>query len=195
MVLLSTGFHLFVVYARTARPLVPLLCLLGGWAIFALTASRPNWRPAVMAVVSVAALLQFLPHFTRVFPREVEARVLAEVGNPKRTLSVTGSLYRPLQLPVNRPDLALVNAQMLYPVRSYVGFPAGQVVFSLPHPLSYPPYQYEGHTPRERRLLREHDIAIKLIRLADPGSLPDHPPAPFVFTAADRPDGLDHGRR
>jgi len=57
---------------------------------------------------------------------------------------VAGSLYAPLALPVQRPDLVLVNAQLLYPVRDYIGYPAGLTLVSLEHPLSYLPFQYEA---------------------------------------------------
>jgi len=194
MALMSTGLERFVVYARTARPLVPLLCLAGGWAVRDLLAS-PRVRRIAMAAVVAAAGLQFAPHFTRVFPREAEARILTEVGNPKSGLSVDGCIFRPLYLPVTRPDLVLVNAQPLYPVRTYAGYPAGRVLWEAPNPLGYLPYQYEGHTPRERRLLREHDIAIKLIRPDHPESVPNYPDPARLFSDADRADGFDHGRR
>jgi hypothetical protein len=191
MVLTSTVLHLFVLYGRTARPLVPLGCLLGGWALHVLTANHPR-RPFAAAAVVLLAALNFWPSFTMQFPREIEFDVLRELGNPKSALTFDGCISRPLLLPVVRPGYALVNAQLLYPVRKYTGYPRGEVLLSIPHPLSYAPYQYEGHTPRERRLLRENDIAVKLIRLADPPSVPDHPPPDRLFTAADRPDGYDH---
>jgi hypothetical protein len=142
----------------------------------------------------VLGLLPVPAHVTRLFPREVELQVLGEVGIPKHALSVTGTLYRPLALPVTRPNLALVNAQFLFPVRDYAGYPAGRVLFSLPHPLAYAPYQYDGHSPRERALLRGHDLAIRLILLENPAAVPDHPPPSSLFTGQDRPDGRDRGR-
>jgi hypothetical protein len=113
---------------------------------------------------------------------------------PKRCVTFSGVIYRPLALPVSRPDLALVNAQFLYPLRDYVSHPACTVLLGKEHPLAYPPYQYEGHVPRERRLLRAHPPALQLVRLAQPGVVPDHPAPALTFTGADRPDGRDHGR-
>jgi hypothetical protein len=194
MVLMSTGLGKFVLYARTARPLVPLFCVVGGWAVQEFTVHFPR-RRLVALVVAGLALLNFAPHFLQTFPRDVEGRILATLGNPKAGLSVDGCIFRPLVLPVVRPELVLVNAQFLYPVRAYAGYPEGKVLLAIANPLGYVPYQYEGHTPRERRLLRENDITVKLIRLADPGAVPDHPPPDRLFTDADRPDGFDHGRR
>jgi hypothetical protein len=193
LVLVSTGLHRFVLYGRTVHALVPLFCLAGGWALAELLQGRARaLRLAAGGGVGFAAALMFAPHFGRLFPREIELQVIAGIGNPKRCLSFTGPIYRPLALPVTRPDLALANAQFLYPLRGWVDYPAGAVIFSLPHPLAYPPFQYEGHTPRERRLLREHPVAIRLIRLADPAAVPRDPPPASLFGEGDRPDGYDH---
>jgi hypothetical protein len=189
LVLFSAGLERFVVYARTVKPFVPLFCLLGGWGLSRLVALRPTLRPLALAALALTVLLHFSPHFLRVFPRETEIAVLRSWGNPKRTLSVAGSIYIPLALPVSRPDLALVNAQLLYPVRAHRGFPAGRTVLAVGHALSYPPFQYESHTPRERALLRTHDISIRLIQLAAPASLPDDLPPAERFRPEDRPTG------
>lgn len=189
----STGLQKFVVYARTVRPLVPLMCLLGGFGLHQLAAYRPRWRPALAGLVVAAALFNLAPHFGRVFPREFEFQVLEELGMPKRCVTFSGVIYRPLALPVSRPDLALVDTQFLYPLRAYVGPPAGTVLLGKEHPLAYGPYQYEGHVPRERRLLRAHAPTLQLVRLARPGAVPDHPAPALTFTGADRPDGRDHG--
>jgi hypothetical protein len=90
---------------------------------------------------------------------------------------------------VTRPDLALVNAQLLYPIRDYIGFPAGESLLRLENPLSYEPFQYEGHTPRERQLLRTRDISIQLVRLSNPSGVPDDLPWAERFQNAERPTG------
>jgi len=188
----SVGLKLFVVYARTCRPLVPLLCLPGAYALHTLAARRPRLTPLLAGFVIAGAGVMFVPHFNRVFPRDVEFQVLGQYGLTKHWLTFTGCIYQPLALPVKRPDLVLVNAQRLYPLRDYRGYPPGTVLFSVAHPLAYRPYQYEAHTPRERALLREHEPDIRLIRLADPAAVPDNPPAALNFTASDRADGYDH---
>lgn len=193
LVLFSVGLEKFVVYARTVKPLVPFFCLAGGWAAARLLADRPHvMRLMAVAACCGAGAAHFSPHFVRIFPAELEVRILRDLGNPKHTLSVSGSLYFPLALPVQRPDLALVNAQLIYPVRDYLGYPAGATILSCAHPLSYLPFQYESHNPRERTLLRTHDIRIRLIRLHDPDGTPNDLPPPLRFTSDDRPDGRRH---
>lgn len=189
LTLFSTVLERFVVYGRTVKPLVPVLCLLGGWALARQLAPRAALKPLVALVLAAAAAVHFAPHFTRVFPREFETAVLRDWGNPRHALTVTGSIYVPLALPVNRPQLALVNAQFLYPVRTAFPAPPGATLLRFEHPLSYEPFQYEGHTPRERTLLRETDIAMRLIRLAAPETVPDHPPPGLLYRNSDRPTG------
>lgn len=193
LVLFSVGLERFVVYARSVKPLVPFLCLAGGWAASRLLANQPRAARLLAAGCCVTALAQFAPHFTRIFPAEVEVDLLRNIGNPKHTLSVSGSLYRPLARPVQRPDLILANAQMLYPLRQFIDFPPGFALLTFEHPLSYLPFQYEGHNPRERTLLRTHDIRIRLIKLAQPAGVPDDLPVPLRFTPADQPDGRRSG--
>jgi hypothetical protein len=189
LVLMSVGLSVFVVYARTVKPLVPLLCLMGGWSLVRLTSGRPWLKAAGAAAFVASGILMALPHVSRVFPREVEIAILRAQGNPKHTLSVSGSIYIPLTIPVTRPDLALVNAQLLYPIRGYIGFPAGETLLRLENPLSYEPFQYEGHTPRERQLLRTRDISIQLVRLSNPAGVPDDLPWAERFQNAERPTG------
>ena len=57
------------------------------------------------------------------------------------------------------------------------------------HPLTYAPFQYECHTPRERALLRRENISIQLIQLAHPDALPDNPPLSLLYQPEDFPTG------
>jgi hypothetical protein len=189
LVLASVVMEKFVVYGRTVKPLVPLFCLLAGWAVGGLVGGRRSLRWIGAAALAACALVHFAPHFARVFPRDVEITVLRNFGNPKRTLSMSGSIYIPLALPVTRGDLALANAQMIYPVRAFIGFPEGRTLFRIEHPLTYAPFQYEGHSPAERAMLRTQDISMRLISLSHPAQVQDDLPIPLRFQATDRSTG------
>jgi hypothetical protein len=189
LVLSSTVMEKFVVYGRTVKPLVPLVCLLAGWGLRHLIGERTWLRVLVSFALAASCFLSFAPHFFRVFPRDAEIAVMRDLGNPKRSLSVSGSIYIPLPLPVTRPDLVLVNAQMIYPIRGYIGYPEGTTLMRIEHPLTYAPFQFEGHTPRERAILQSEDISIRLIRLADPARTPDDLPLNLRFQNSDRPTG------
>jgi hypothetical protein len=189
LVLFSVFLEKFVVYARTVLPMVPFFCLAGGWALRQLVADRALLKGAAAAGLALAGLVHFAPHFTRVFPRDVEILVLRNFGNPKHSLSVSGSLYAQLDLPVTRPDLALVNAQLIYPLKEYIGYPEGKVLLRVENALTYRPFQYECYTPRERRLIRTEDISICLIQLRNPAEVPDDLPRRFRIQGSDRPMG------
>jgi hypothetical protein len=164
--------------------------VLGGWAFESVITSRPRARVYLMILTVGLGCFNWVPHFTMSFPIEVETTVLKTLGNPKHTLSFSGSLYWPLfPIPVSRPDLILVDAQMIYPIRDPLPPPEGMTLFSIFHPLNYKPFQYECHSPRERALLRAHPPSIRLVRLNKPADFPDDPPMALRFTAADRPDG------
>lgn len=168
LVLLSTGLERLVVYGRTLKPLVVPCALLGGWALAAALARAPRLALPAVAALAAAAALNFAPHFTQVFPRDVEAAVARQYGEPARALSVADAIPFPPRRPVTRPDLLLVNAQPLYPVGAPVPLPPGEVLLRVTHPLSYLPFQYEGHRPEERARLRQTDISIRLLRLQHP---------------------------
>lgn len=189
LVLFSNGLERFVVYARTVLPFTPFFCLGGGWAVAALLKNWPRAQLVAAGLLAGLAAGQLKPHFSRVFPREIEMAVLKAYGVPKHSLSVSGSLYIPLGLAVTRPDLVLVNAQLLYPLRGYLGDPPGRTLLKFDHPLSYLPFQYESHTPAERTFLRTHDISIRLIQLSSPGQIPNDLPQAWRFRNEDRPTG------
>jgi len=193
LIFMSVGLEKFVVYARSCRPMLPFIAIVAGWMLSRLCQQR--WQAGLAGLLLGATLLgSFVHHLGRVFPRDVEQRVLADFGVTKRWISFSGSLYRPLALPVSRPDLGLGNTLLIYPVREFEGRPAGEVIFSLDHPLNYFPFQYESHTPRERSLLRQNPPRMELIRLAAPEEVPDHPPWEDIYQATDRPDGYDRQR-
>ncbi len=189
LVLFSVVLEWFVVYARTVLPFAPLFCLVGGWAVADRLKTHKRLQVATAVFLAVPAALQFAPHFGRVFPREIEIAIMKHYGVPKHSLSVIGSLYLPLALPVNRPDLVLVNAQLVYPARDYLGYPPGKVLLRFENPLNYLPFQYESHTPAERNFLRTHDISIQLIQLQDPAAIPNDLPSALRFQSANRPTG------
>lgn len=192
LVFASCFAHCFVVYARTVKLLLPLLCFLGAWAIREALPLMQSRRLAWIgvAVLVFAALSNMIPFWGMAFPRELELDVLRAAGNPKRVLTYSGSIYIPLAMPVRAPALALVNTQLVYPIRDFEPLPAGEFLLLKEHPLSVKLFQYESHTPRQRALLRKHGIVMGLMHLKHPSSVPDNPPQRLWFSAQDRSDGL-----
>ena len=165
LTIFSVILQIFSVNGRNVKPLVVFFALGGGWAMRRIATTKPlNF--AFVVILLCAGSHSFLDHARRVFPTEVRQQLARQGIVPQFLTSFADSFPWPQSTPTSRPDLALLNAQTLFPTREYRGFPAGEVLFSLPHPLTYRPYQYEGATPEERTNLRCLDIAMKLIRLA-----------------------------
>lgn len=180
LVLTSVGLEKFVVYARTARALVPFICLLAAYGLERLLSREPRWRPMVVVSVVLMAGANFAPSFALTYPRETKQAIWQNFGVPKQALSFRGSFYPSPVKNVTRPDLVLVNAQLIYPLGEPIGYPRGRELWSVSHPQNFVPYQYDGLTPRERALLKEHPLFIKLIQVADPSAVPDNPPLDLV---------------
>lgn len=145
LALSSTILHRFVVYGRLTRPLVPMLCLITAAAIGAGLRRLPARRQRVLLVVLIAgvvaqAAVNFRVPLRQEYPNDFVARVRRDYPPPH----------------------AFVNARHLYPGPESVTIPPGyrEIAVSL-HPLEYLPYQYEGFTPAERRVLRARDIRMK----------------------------------
>jgi hypothetical protein len=141
----STLLHTFVVYGRLARPLIPFFCLV---AAFALEQIRTSKTRAVQALVPLAiallvgqAAVNFEQPLKQTFPDHLERQ------------------YGPSHL----TDLIWVNVEHIYPEPRRALIPEEIVlVHQAPHPLQFLPYQYEGYTPAQRRLLRTTDIRMRI---------------------------------
>jgi hypothetical protein len=65
--------------------------------------------------------------------------------------------------PSHLSDLIWVNVEHIYPEPRQTLIPDQVVlVHQAPHPLEFLPYQYEGFTPAQRRVLRSTDIRMRL---------------------------------
>lgn len=194
-VVVSVVAHVFVINARMTKPLVPLIALVGGWGLSWCWQANRGVGVAAAAAIVAASLINLLPNYVLVFPREFEAAAIGRVGHPKRAASVSGTFFASSPVTVTAPDYLLLNAHYLFPVRGALSIPEGEIVFSAEHPLAHRPYQFDGFTPRQRELLRTADIRMKLIRLAKPSEVPDLPDPALRATNDDWPDGFDSEAR
>lgn len=172
LVLASVGLEKFVVYGRTARPLALLLVPAAAAGLAALLATRPRWRAPAAAVIVAAAALNAAPLFPQKYPVGLEREIHRTIGVPVPYLTFFGSWDKRDNPPVTRPDLMLVNTYPLFGFLSHRPYPEGEVLLDYPHPLALRFYQYEGHTPDQRRLLRTHEPRMRLIRPAPSAKAP-----------------------
>ena len=145
----STWMHLFVVYGRTSRQLVPFFCLVAAPVLLRICASSSRLRrPALTALTALLvaqAALNARPVFSQRFPPEFVSdgeQLAGRLGASRVEEIYTRHLYPPAK----------------------VDPPAGYVdVMAAPHPLQFVPYQYEGFNPDEREFLRSTDIRMRIL--------------------------------
>lgn len=148
MTLFSTGLHKFVVYGRLARQLAPFFCILTSAVLVHTWGRWPKARfPLLLAagLMTVQSAYDLYQPFRLTFPIEFRQAL--------------GAAQR--EFPKGRYDL--LNAGHIYPHPVLSSVKYQRAVYSRPHPLEYPPYQYEGFTPEQRRTLRSTDISMRLM--------------------------------
>src|SRR6185295_7416905 len=74
----STGLHLFVLYGRAARQLVPFLCLIAAHELERLRVSDVKWKTVLLGGIGAVAVAQAVANFReplrQVFPSEFRQR-------------------------------------------------------------------------------------------------------------------------
>lgn len=149
LVAFSVILEKFVVYGRSARQLVPFLCILGAYGLESMwIAPQRIRRLAALLFVGIAlqAAVNFWPVFVQDFPiefRETATAYLASTDEDQFEFLYAGMIYpEPAETIFDRPY---------------------QIRLQSRHPLQFLPYQYEGYTPAQRQLLRSMDISMRLI--------------------------------
>ncbi len=166
----SALLHMFVVMGRQSRQLVPFFCLATAAAIAQLF-ERRRWGGWVVGACVAALVLQVAWNFRQPlqqrFPRDVIAGITAKYGPVDHDMTLEG----PPPINPHEPSRwVLLNAQHLYHPRApRPPLPSGILeVMRFSHPLQFVPYQYEGFDPMERQVLRNTDIAMRLIDIGMP---------------------------
>lgn len=145
LVVTSVVLEVFVVYGRTARQLVPFLCLLAAHEIgrWQKRAPRVILLAVVVGAVGQVAYNLHTP-IVQVFPDRFRIDAAQAAASP-------------------REELTFIYANHIYPTPEKVDVTGARVLAAAPHPLQFLPYQYEGFTPEERQLLRTTDIRMQLV--------------------------------
>lgn len=166
--------RVFVIYGRTGRTVVPLLCLSAafGFTMWFRGWKRPRWAYGVLSVLIVAVMLpNWLTTLSIHFPKNVADAVAAEIPADElgAARTTTGPVWRNWgpEMGVEGKRYVLVNA-ILPGVRTFVPPPEGKVLLRYLHPLMYPHYQYEGMSRERRQEIAEKGIYILLIDTESP---------------------------
>jgi hypothetical protein len=166
----SALLHMFVVMGRQSRQLVPFFCLATA-AVIAQLFERRRWGGWVVGACVALLVLQVSWNFRQPlqqrFPRDVISEITAKYGPVDFDSTLEGPPVTSTHVP---SSWVLLNAQHLYHPRApRPPLPPGILeVMRFPHPLEFLPYQYEGFEPMERQVLRNNDIAMRLIDIGNP---------------------------
>ncbi len=161
----SAGLDKFVVYGRLAREMVPFFSLSTALAITFLSERvqfTRQWVGVGAILLAMQVALNFWQPLIQQFPNDIVRSVQVTYGSVGRALTVKGPPVFGSD-PKLESQYILLNAQYLYPISGTRKPPAGRIVLQATHPLEYLPYQYEGHDPGERAILRSTDISMRLI--------------------------------
>ncbi len=172
LIFYSSVLEKMVVFGRLARQMVPFLCLSTSCGLTYFVerywSKGKSWMLIIFILILIQTMFNFSGPIYQRFPTEVKDQIMANYGKTSHDLSIVGPM---IEGKIDRGKSAryvLLNAQHLYPILDSKIPPAGKVLLSFTHPLQYLPYQYEGHIPKERSILRSTDISMRLIDTETP---------------------------
>jgi hypothetical protein len=177
LVLASVGMGAFPVFGRMARQLVPWLCFASAYGVSRAFHEGSRYRIALAtgcAALAIQAGFNMSGPFRMHFPLDVRNAVYARYGavaydfsfnGPENDISFVPDLDNTSERQISESSAyVLVNAEVLYPLVSLKEPVSGDVVFSVPYPYTFRPFQYEGLSPQMRDLLGKGDYSMRLIR-------------------------------
>jgi hypothetical protein len=161
----SVLLHLFVVYARLARQMIPFLVLLSAQGLVQLE-HRPRIGGKLVALVLLLISIQGAWNFSRAYaltyPREFVA--LAQIKYPEFEFSSK-------RLAFGAPVICLNHEYIMQNAKYYVDPPQeipqvqGELLLSASHPVNFLPHQYDGFTPAARRIFRAQNLRMNFYRV------------------------------
>ena len=168
LVLSSNVAHRMVVYGRTARVLVPFLCIATAHAAAVIFRRWPSGLLAGACALGLAlhTVWSFAPVFAQEFPLDLRRRVEREHGPYAEwcSLVATQLAFPGARInPYPRSRWLLVNARIYTEILGTRPCPPGVLVFEASHPQAWPPYQYEGITSEDRAVLRRAHLTMRLL--------------------------------
>lgn len=162
LVFTSNGLGVFVVYGRLARQLVPFLCLMAATGIyqgFKLYNHRSRVLGlAITLLIVIQAMFNFIQPMSQQWPRDIAQKATLAFGQIQRDVSILGPRHSN-----SFSRYVILNIDYLYPVVGKKDPPIGCILFTVPHPFEYLPYQYEGFDAKARKILRITNISVRLI--------------------------------
>lgn len=148
--------HLFVVYGRIARCLVPFIVLLSANGVATL-AQRLKQGNVVRIAFAAAGMAISAPQFGRALLQWFPDRFM------RQAREIAGAQPDDLRIRV-------LNAHYFYSPIFVEEAPAKATLFARPHPMQFEPFLYENQTAWLRAEYRKRDMTMRVIRLNWPDS-------------------------
>jgi hypothetical protein len=165
LVIPSNITHTFVVYARTARQLLPFLILTSAYGLYNLYVWKPRGRwlaNFVIAVMLLQAAWNYQLAYKIIFPREFIKEF--QIQYPDFHISEKMMrFYAPLIC--QDQGILAINLHYIYNAPQSISPFQGAVLMRATHPVSYLPYQYDGYTFEQRNSFRNENIEMVFIKL------------------------------
>lgn len=161
----SNILHIFVVYARTARQLLPFLILLTAYGLAALQSWKPGSRwlaNIIVAAILVQAAWNYQLSSKIVYPREF----IQDIQQQYPEFEVSSKMmrfYSPLIC--QHQGFLLLNFHYIYNWSKTPTDIRGELLLQAPHPVKFQPHLYEGYTPEERRAIRKENFEMAFYKL------------------------------
>lgn len=166
--------HTFVVYARTARQLMPFLVLTAAYGLSFVSSWKPgeHWLVSSIVVMILAQVAwNYQLEYKIVYPREFIQEIQEQY--PDFVVSSKAMrFYAPLSCQEN--GLVLTNFHYIYNWTQPSLPVQGDILMSASHPVNFLPHQYDGYTPAERESIRKQKFEMVLYKL-DTSHLNDPP--------------------
>ena len=164
LVIPSNFTHTFVVYARTARQLMPFLVLTTAYGLSLLQFWKPAGRlltTIVIAVLFVQAMWNYRLEYKLFYPQEFIQGVQKQYPDFKISSKMM-RFYAPLVC--QNHGLLAMNLHYIYTWTQTVPPVQGDILMRASHPIKFLPYQYDGYTPEERQAIRKENYDMVLYK-------------------------------
>ncbi len=155
----------FVVYGRLARQLSPFLILLSAMGLSQLS-QRGRLGSKASQVILTLIITQTFWNFGQVYsiayPRDFTRQAQERFKDFYET---------PARFGFRAPQTCESNGYVLQNAKYFLKVPAsslaipGNVLMAAPHPVNFPPYQYEGYGPEERQAFQKAKLTMTLLQI------------------------------
>jgi len=170
LILLSDVFQTSVLYGRSIKQIVPFLCMSCALPISQLKNFLPKTKiKLTIVLLSVTSIAQAAYNQTAclhiIFPHSFNTEVEARYGSVSKNSNLKGPNIDVFEHTEPSSEYILINAQnLILPIYGQKVIPKGEILLSAPHPYQYKPYQFIHFNYRERTILDNTDLSMKLLK-------------------------------